>query len=81
MAHDANTLIKLREHAALGRDIIVQAVAYGALKETRIRPQHIDTAFRISAAGKLQMLEGRHWVDTEGCALKAREPKRRRKAH
>jgi hypothetical protein len=80
MAHDANTLIKLREHAALGRDIIVQSIAYGALKELRVRPQHLDNAFRV-IDGKLQMLEGRYWVSTEGCALKAREPKRRGKAN
>lgn len=80
MAHDATTLIKLREHASLGRDIIVQSVAFGALREMRVRPQNIDRAFRV-AAGKLQVLEGRHWVDTEGCAIKAREPKRRKTRH
>lgn len=80
MAHDANTLKKLKDHAALGRDIVFVGHAFGAPREYRIRAKHLDQAVRLNAAGRLEMLEGKHWVSTESCAIKAREPKRRRPA-
>lgn len=77
MAHDANTLAKLQEHAALGRDIVFIGSAFGAPREYRIRAKHLAQAVRVNDAGRLEMLEGKHWVSTESCAIKAREPKRR----